>query len=279
MDTYAPLRNDCGVTEAIESYRFDEAARLLYRFVWHELCDWYVELSKKDLRGENGKDRKAACLGVLVSVLKDTLKLLHPFMPFITEEIHAYLPGESGSLLASRWPTGGPVFEADASDMELVMEIIKAVRNMKTEMNVALKTAVKVFCFTKGGEASPASEAIRGGLDYIRGLAGVEELVLKEAGSTPPEKSVSARAGEGESLVEVFIPMEGLVDVAVEGRRLEKALEKIVRESESLKKKLGNSAFLEKAPAEIVEKEKARLRTLLEKKASIEAGLERLKGL
>ncbi len=268
-----------GVTEAIDSYRFDEAARLLYRFVWHELCDWYVELSKKDLRGENGPERKAACLGVLVSVLKDTLKLLHPFMPFITEEIHAYLPGESGSLLASSWPSGGPVFEAEAREMELVMEIIKAVRNMKTDMNVALKTPVKVYCLTKGGASSPASRAIGGGLEYIRGLAGVEELVLEEAGGTPPEKSVSARAGEGESLVEVFIPMEGLVDVAVEGRRLEKALEKIVREAESLKKKLGNKAFLEKAPPEIVKKEKARLQTLQEKKASIEAGLERLKGL
>ncbi len=265
-----------GVTEAIDSYRFDEAARLLYRFVWHELCDWYVELSKKDLRGENGEDRRSACMGVLVSVLRDTLRLLHPFMPFITEEIHACLPGESGSLLASRWPSRGQAYENEAREMDLVMEIIKAVRNMKTEMHVALKTPVKVFCFTR---CQASSQAIRSGLEYIGTLAGVEELVLKKAGDEPPEKSVSARAGEGDSLVEVFLPMEGLVDVAVEGRRLEKALAKVLRESESLEKKLANRAFLEKAPQEIVEKEKARLGTLLEKKASIEAGLERLKGL
>ncbi len=271
-----------GVTRAIEAYRFDEAARLLYGFVWHELCDWYVELSKKDLRGEGGggegggEERKAASLSVLVSVLKDTLKLLHPFMPFITEEIHSFLPGESGSLLASAWPTKGPVFEAEARDMELVMEIIKAVRNIKTEMNVALKTPVNVYCFSKGRASAGAFTT---GLRYIRDLAGVEELIMREAGEEPPAKSISARAGEGGSLVEVFIPMEGLVDVEVEGKRLEKALLKVAREHESLSRKLANRAFIEKAPPEIVEKERVRLSGLEEKKASIEAGLARLKDL
>ncbi len=264
-----------GVTRALETYRFDEAARLLYGFVWHELCDWYVELSKKDLRGEADAGRKPVCLSVLIFVLKETLKLLHPFMPFITEEIHAFLPGESGSLLAEAFPEAGRTFDEEARGMELVMEIIKAVRNIKTDMNVAIKTPVKVFCFARD---KGSRESVLRGLEYIQNLAGVRSLVMAESGEAPAN-SVSARAGSEEALVEVFIPMEGLVDVELEGRRLGKALEKVGKEYESLHKKLSNKAFLEKAPQEIVEKEQSRLQGLIEKKASIEAGLLRLKSL
>jgi len=264
-----------GVTKALESYRFDEAARLLYGFVWHELCDWYVELSKKDLRGEGESERKSVCLGVLISVLKDTIKLLHPFMPFITEEIHSFLPGASGSLLAEAYPEGGKVFDKEARGMELVMEIIKAVRNIKTDMNVAIKTPVKVFCFSHD---RGSREDILRGLEYIENLAGVRELIISESGEAPAN-SVSARAGTEEALVEVYIPMEGLVDVELEGRRLEKALAKVDKEHEALHKKLSNEAFLKKAPAEIVEKEQTRLQGIIDKKASIEAGLLRLKSI
>jgi len=264
-----------GVTKALETYRFDEAARLLYGFVWHELCDWYVELSKKDLRGGGAGGRKALCLSVLISVLKDTLKLLHPFMPFITEEIHTFLPGTSGSLLSEAYPEGGPRFDEEAQGMELVMEVIKAVRNIKTDMNVAIKTPVKVFCFS-GDKAS--RESVMRGLEYIKNLAGVTELIMAESGEAPAN-CVSARAGDEKTLVEVFIPMEGLVDVELEGRRLNKALAKVDKEHEALHKKLSNKAFINKAPQEIVEKEIARLNGLQEKKASIEAGLLRLKSI
>ncbi|MFQ5428467.1 MAG: valine--tRNA ligase [Thermodesulfobacteriota bacterium] len=261
-----------GVTGAIDSYRFDEAARLQYGFVWHELCDWYVELSKKDLRGEGEDGRKDACLSVLTSVLRDTLKLLHPFMPFITEEIHSFLPGAPGSLLAEAYPEAGRRFDKEAAGMELVMDLIKAVRNIKTDMNVTIKTPVTVYCFSKD---KSSRENLTRGLPYIENLAGVKELIVGESGQ-PPADSVSARAGEGAALVEIFVPMEGLVDVEVEGRRLEKALQKVTKEYESLEKKLSNKAFVEKAPEAIVEKERSRLKTLLEKKASIETGLSRL---
>ncbi len=261
-----------GVNESLDTYRFDEAARLLYGFVWHELCDWYVELSKKDLRGEGTAESKASCLTVLTAVLKDTVKLLHPFMPFITEEIHSFLPGESGSLLGESYPEAGRRYEEEAAGMELVMELIKAVRNIKTDMNVKIKTAVPVYCYSKD---RLSLESLKQGLPYIENLAGVSELIINESGEAPAD-SVSARAGAANSLVEIFIPMEGLVDVEVEGRRLNKALEKATKEYESLEKKLSNQAFLERAPAAIVDKERAKLKELLEKKSSIEAGLRRL---
>ncbi|MFQ5480532.1 MAG: valine--tRNA ligase, partial [Thermodesulfobacteriota bacterium] len=264
-----------GVTEALESYRFDEAARLQYGFVWHELCDWYVELSKKELRGEGAEGRKAVCLTVLTSVLRDTVKLLHPFMPFITEEIHSFLPGESGSLLAETYPEAGARFDEEARGMELVMGLIKAVRNIKTEMNVTIKTPVTVYCFSRD---KSSREALLNGLNYIENLAGVKEFLISETG-TAPANSISGKAGEGETFVEIFVPMKGLVDVEVEGRRLNKALEKVNKKYVSLEKKLSNKAFLEKAPPEIVKKEKTELEGLRIDKASIEAGLERLKTL
>ena len=108
------------VRRGIETYRFDESAKSLYRFIWHELCDWYVELSKEDLRGDNGADRQETSRAVLVSTLKEALKLLHPFMPFITEEIWDKLPGTNGSIMLESFPEERPEAGREAG-METVM--------------------------------------------------------------------------------------------------------------------------------------------------------------
>ncbi len=257
-------------SEAVETFNFDEAARALYRFVWHELCDWYVELVKPDLRGERGADRKDTATGVLVEVLKDTLKLLHPFMPFITEEIYSYLPGACPSIMNTRYPEGGAVFETEAALMERIMDVIRSVRNIRTEMNIAPKVRVKCVCFS--GDAG-LRKALEENGHFIKGLAGVDELLISEPGERPKDALSAVIDG-----AEVFVPLAGHVDFELEFKRLDRELKKLLGELSGVEKKLSNEEFLKKAPGEVVEKERVRLKSLTEKRARIEEGLERIKG-
>ncbi|HBG46270.1 MAG TPA: valine--tRNA ligase [Deltaproteobacteria bacterium] len=271
-------RNVCirEVSEAIEGYRFDEAARALYRFVWHELCDWYVELVKLDLRGENGPERKLIAQQVLAAVLMDTMKLLHPFMPFITEEIAEKLPGAPKSLMSSEFPKEGTAYPEDAARMEEVMDVIRAVRNIRTDMNVAPSATTDCTCYSLD---AGVREILSAGADYIRLLARVKELVIAESGERPSD-AVSALAGGGDQKkVEVFVPLGGLVDFEVEEKRLVKELEKTVAEKTGVAKKLSNKEFTDKAPAEVVEKDRARLDALEEKTDKLKAGLERIRSI
>ena len=271
-------RNECikEVNAAIDGYRFDEAARALYRFVWHELCDWYVELIKLDLRGEHGPERKLTAQQALVTVMRDTMKLLHPFMPFITEEIAEKLPGYEKSLMVSEFPKEGTAYREDAGRMEDVMDIIRAVRNIRTDMNVAPSAFTDCVCYT-------ADAGLRAVLstseEYIKTLARIKGLVIAETGERP-KYAVSALAGGGEQKkVEVFVPLGGLVDFDVEEKRLAKELEKSEVERSGVAKKLDNKEFTDKAPAEVVEKDRARLEALDEKIAKLNAGLLRIRSI
>ena len=257
--------------EGIESYRFDSSARALYRFVWHELCDWYVEFSKKDLRGDNGPERKEAAAAVLLAVLKDTLKLLHPFMPFITEEIWSKLPGAGGSLMREAYPEKSAV--AGDDEMETVMGVISALRNLRSEMNVPLSKVVEgAICFS--AEAA-TREAIGEGAGYIKDLARVGGIVVA-AGGEKPENAVSAVTADG---VEIYLPLEGLIDVEAERARLTRELEKIAKEASGVEGKLSNENFVKKAPPEVVEKDRARLAGLVEKQDKIAEQLSKLDAL
>ncbi len=265
------------VDEAIETYRFDEAARVLYRFVWHELCDWYVELIKLDLRGEHGPERKYTAASVLVHVFKDALKMLHPFMPFITEELSSYLPGAGESITTGAYPEAGRPYPEEAAIMENLMDVVRAVRNLRTEMNVAQEIKTDCVCFS--GDRVLRDSLVKG-TEYIKLLAKVKNLVVKESGERPAD-SVTAIAGgqDGRATVEIFIPLSELVDVDSETKRLTKELEKLSAEYEGVEKRLSNEAFVGKAPKEVVEKEKARLCALLEKKTKLEEGLSRLRSM
>ena len=271
-------RNECikEVSEAIETYRFDEAGRVLYRFVWHELCDWYVELIKLDLWGERGPERKLCAQQVLMTVMRDVMKLLHPFMPFITEEIAEKLPGYDGSVMLSEFPKEGASFAAEASRMEDAMDVIRAVRNIRTDMNVAPSAVTECVCHVKD---AALRASIQESSEYIRQLGRISELVITEGGEKPSD-AVSALAGGGESKsIEVFVPLGGLVDFDVEEKRLLKELEKTEAEHAGVAKKLSNPEFTDKAPAEIVEKDRARLEALTEKKAKLATGLERIRSI
>jgi len=257
---------------ALEGYRFDEAARALYMFVWHELCDWYVELIKRDLRGEAGEERKGTAAGVLLGVLKDVLKLLHPFMPFITDEIFSYLPGEKqDSLMLEDFPAPRGEYPDEAAAMESVMDVIKAVRNIRTEMNVPQGAEVECICLS---DDAALRGVISSGAAYIKQLAKVAELVVEPTGE-PPKDSLSARA----SGVEVFVPLAGLIDFEVELKRLEKELAGLDAERAGVEGKLSNEKFISRAPGEIVEKQRNRLASILEKRAKVCSGLERIKGM
>ena len=272
------------VNGALDNYKFDDAARTLYRFAWHELCDWYVELSKQDLWGDNGAERKKTATLVLIRVLKDTLKLLHPFMPFITEEIYSKLPGaQQQGILTAGFPAGIKTYPFEAAAMEKVMDVIRAVRNIRTDMNVAPEAWVEVICFSKGG-------IIKAGEEYIKRLAKAEKLVVTESGVRPKDAASALAGAPGafqagafqagdRDVIEVFVPLKGLIDFEAETKKLNKELQKVIDESASVGKKLSNEGFLAKAPKEVVEKEELRLKTLAEKRSKLEAGLERIKEL
>ena len=208
--------------------------------------------------------------------MRDTMKLLHPFMPFITEEIAEKLPGYELSLMVSEFPKEGTAYKEDAGRMEDVMDIIRAVRNIRTDMNVAPSAFTDCVCYT-------ADAGLRAVLstseEYIKTLARIKGLVIAETGERP-KYAVSALAGGGEQKkVEVFVPLGGLVDFDVEEKRLAKELEKSEVERSGVAKKLDNKEFTEKAPAEVVEKDRARLEALDEKIAKLNAGLLRIRSI
>ncbi len=263
------------VAEAIDGYKFDEAARALYRFVWHEFCDWFVELAKQDLRGDNGQERKETAAGVLLAVFSDTLKMLHPFMPFITEELYSKLPGAGETISREAYPGGGAVYAAEAARMEGVMDVIRAIRNIRTDMNVAQNLQTDCLCISG---SDTLRQTLSEGEEYIKQLAKVKSLAIRESGERPRDAVSAIAAAEGGG-VEIFVPLSELVDVEVETKRLAKELDKLASELEGVRKKLSNESFTAKAPADVVEKERARLPALLEKKAKLEAGLERIRGI
>ncbi len=268
------------VNEAIESYRFDEAARSLYRFVWAEVCDWYVELIKLDLRGDAGEERKRVASLVLASVLKDVFKLLHPFMPFITEELYGFFGSAKRGLMMEPFPVEGESYPDEAEAMEGVMDVIRAVRNIRTDMNVALGAKVEAVCRTS--DDAPLA-ALAAGAEYVKQLAKVSSLTLSgstpDAMDAPPKGAASAMATVLGATIEVFVPLAGHIDVAAELSRFAKEMEKLTKELEGVEKRLASKEFVEKAPPEVVEKERARLASLMDKLAKLRGGLGRISGL
>jgi valyl-tRNA synthetase len=258
------------VTAALEGFRFSDAGQKLYDFVWHEYCDWYVEMAKIRFYG-NDPSAKADAQWTALEMLKGSLRLLHPFMPFITEEIWNNLPSCDGSIARAEWPTARS-FETDAEaerDMILVMAVVGAVRNIRSEMRVPPSARVKVM--VRAG--APASGILERSSDYITSLARAEGLGVAEKMERPHPAAYAVVEG-----AEVFVPLEGLIDLNVERERLTKELDKIVAELTSAGSKLANQNFLTKANPDAVARVKDRVAFLDEKKAKLERGLAALKG-
>jgi valyl-tRNA synthetase len=262
------------VESAFDAYQFDAAAKSLYSFVWHELCDWYVELIKPDLWGDNGEERKAKTAGVLLIVLRDTLKLLHPIMPFITEEIYANLPVEKHGrgLHEEEFPTGFGHWPEEEAELDSIMEVIGAIRNLRTENNVKPGASVESTCQIDG---AAARETLQRGAEYIERLARVSAFTVGPTGERPSE-SVSIVVSGGP---EVFISLKGLIDVEAETKKIEGEIAKESVERKVIEGKLSNDSFVGKAPEAVVAKVRARLVEVNEKIEKLENGLERIKGM
>ncbi len=256
------------VTRLLGKYELGEAGRLLYEFIWSEFCDWYIELAKARLYGESPVGKHTACL-VLKAVLSDTMKLLHPFMPFITEEIWQQLNVNGETIMLSRWPEGDEslVNEQAEQEMALVMAVIKGIRNIRGEMNVAPGKKARVVLAANSQEAAAVLSTNKG---YLDNLANASPVEIHEQLDSRPEQAATAV----ENGVEIFMPLQGLIDFGKEKMRLERELANIEKELVRVGKKLENPNFLNKAPKEVVAKERAKQEEYLAKKDTLQ---ERIK--
>jgi valyl-tRNA synthetase len=261
-------------TAALEEYRYNEAAMGLYQFTWNEFCDWYVELSKRDLYGDDPV-RKSMARYVLWYVLEQLLRLLHPFMPFITEEIWQVLPGTKSvlSIMQADYPVPCHCreFPGAAADMEKVMAVISGIRNIRGEMEVPPSKEIAVILSCGSEESLRLMKHNEGA---IVGLARVTDLAIGTDITKPEDASIQV-AGD----VQIYVPLKGLVDVAAEEQRLLKEIGKIDKEIEQFTKKLENPSFVDRAPAEVVAKEREKLADVTGKKAVLEESLEKIRRL
>jgi valyl-tRNA synthetase len=269
-------RTTADVCQALDAYRFNDAAAALYRFVWHEFCDWYLEAIKPTLQGQRGAEAREAALAVLGRVLQDTLILLHPFIPFVTEEIWHKLPETDGSIMRAAFPGERtdeaalpPDAEAEAA-MGLLIDVISGIRNIRGEMSIAPGMHLEaVVC--------AADDDVRSVIgthhDLIVNLARLKSLAVTDNPERPPA-SATALARRGAT---IYVRLEGVIDVARETERLEKDLGKTAKELSSLVCKLQNHDFLSKAPADVVAKVRDQQQALLEKQQKLQATLEKIK--
>jgi len=259
------------VTRNLDKYELGEAARALYDFIWGELCDWYIELAKPRLyRGTAAE--KGTAQHVLTRVLAGSMELLHPFMPFISEEIWQHLPHQGESIMLASWPdsAGMASYPREDGKMQVIMDVIRAVRNIRAEMNVQPGKKVAMLIMAEGEEQQVVEE----GREYIAGLCQAESLEIIDPQSPKPEQAAAAMV-KG---MEIYLPLKGLIDLDKEIARLEKEVDNLDRELGKLAGKLGNPGFLAKAPADVVEKEKAKGEEYKIKKQALLERLAVLKG-
>ena len=258
------------VSDHMEDGDFGLAATKIYDFAWSEFCDWYIELSKSRLLGEDGESKETV-KGVLLFVLENLLKLLHPFMPFLTEQVYKYLPDSEGFLMLQKWPEYDEtlVFAEEEQRMQGVMEIIRSIRNLRSEMNVTPSKRTRLMLLPAEGWA----ETLRGGEGYFRRLAGADQVEILADRNAVTGKNVSAVVTAGE----LFIPLGDLVDFVKEVARLTKELVNLQKETARSEGMLKNPGFLSKAPAHLVQAEKEKLEAVKAKAAALVNRIEELK--
>ena len=253
------------VNHALEEFKFNDAASSIYKFVWNEYCDWFLELSKPHLYG--GNDRKET-QNILVYVLGNCLRLLHPFMPFITEEIHSKLPGTTGSMMEDTFPE----YKENNVDLEAektfstVINVIDCVRNVRGEMNLNPGLNLDLLIRTRHDHEVTT---LNNNTQYINSL-GRANLIQSGPTVKKPRVSISSVCGE----MDIFIPLEGKINFTEEKNRVEKELNKIEKDIIVLVKKLSNKNFIDKAPPEVIEKDCQRKKILSEKQARLKMHLE-----
>ncbi|OGL17582.1 MAG: valine--tRNA ligase [Candidatus Rokubacteria bacterium RIFCSPLOWO2_12_FULL_71_22] len=235
----------------LRRYRFNDAASAIYQFVWHEFCDWYLEIAKLSLYRPENPAQRLRTQHTLVTVLETTLRLLHPFMPFITEELWQRLPHTGASIMVAPFPTRAAMRHAPEAEraMSAVMDVITAVRAIRGEMRISPAQALTVIL----RPAPDAVSLLKGHASLVESLA--RGRVTIDPTATRPRNSALAVVGE----TELYVELEGIVDLAAERHRLEKEIRKVAESAEFLRAKLARPEFVERAPAEIVAKERERL--------------------
>jgi len=257
------------VTQNMEKYELGNASSELQQFVWDDFCDWYIELSKTSLYSEDKKDKQKT-VSVLVYVLKETLKLLHPFIPYVTEEIWANLPNSQGRLIKADYPKYNcrQVYRKVASDMETVMGIIKSIRNAKASVGCAPSKKVDLYVLTENKKVISNCQSM------IQKLSGVENVIILKNKEDLTEKCYAEVVGE----VQIFIPLGELVDVSKEVERIKGEIAKADSEIKRAEGKLNNKGFVDKAPKQLIEAEKEKVAKYSELKSKLEATLKEYQG-
>ena len=259
-----------GVRANLDKYELGIALSTLYDFIWDIFCDWYIELAKTRLSDKESAGNEV-CQNVIAYVLIQTLKMLHPFMPFITEEIYQSLPHDSESIMISAYPDAAttPAFAKESEDMARVIDAIRAIRTRRAEMNVAPSRKAKVYIATKHDACFTAAAG------FFARLASASEVIVADA--------FDAEVVSGDNAVQIitdsaaiFLPMADIIDFEKEKARLAAEQKKLEDEIARIEKKLSNQGFVQKAPAAVVEGEKAKMEKYRENLAGVVAALAKL---
>ena len=242
------------VQEKIEKYDIGMAAEAVHDFIWDEYCDWYIEMVKPRLYGDDIEDREVV-YGVLLDVLEKILKMLHPFMPFITEEIYAFLPSTKEDLIVSDWPESGVYNDhEDVQKISILREAIRGIRNAKAEMDIEPFRKSKLYLLTDDDARAAVYDELKDHFANLANCTDIERIPNRDAVSDDVISVVVEKA-------ELFLPMKDLVDYDKEAQRLKKDMEKTEAEIERAEKKLANENFVNKAKPEVVQKEREKLET------------------
>lgn len=242
------------VQEKIEKYDIGMAAEAVHDFIWDEYCDWYIEMVKPRLYGDDIEDREVV-YGVLLDVLEKILKMLHPFMPFITEEIYAFLPSTKEDLIVSPWPESGVYkYDEDVEKISILREAIRGIRNAKAEMDIEPFRKSKLYLLTDDDARAEVYDELKAHFANLANCTAIERIPDRDAVSDDVISVVVEKA-------ELFLPMKDLVDYDKEAQRLKKDMEKTEAEIERAEKKLANENFVSKAKPEVVQKEREKLET------------------
>jgi len=262
------------VTRDLDGYFYGEAARSLYQFVWNEICDWYLEMAKPSLKGDEGEDRGMAARAVLELVFSNIFRLLHPFIPFLTEELWEKFGFGNDFIEKEEWPVPKhvPGGSSSVDEMEIFQEAVRNARNLRAEARMHPQQEIREVVINLSDKAGVSAEVLGNNADLFCLLVRTAGLRVNPPGSTRPPRSLMAVCGFGE----VFLVAGDLLDAVSEVTRLEGELAKAKKDLERSTAKLSDSSFISRAPAEIVEKEKARVSASEEKILLIERNIESL---
>jgi valyl-tRNA synthetase len=270
------------MSEALAAYQFHEAVQTLYHFFWDDFCDWYIELSKADVAAEEESEKRAEARSRLLTVLEQALRLLHPFMPYITEELWQLLPGQKTlhpayegaepTIMLAAYPEAQASLtdERAESEMQAIIDLISRVRNIRSEMNIKPAERIPILV---GSPDENLRRVFRNASDQISRLVRSSELSIDERLEAPRASARAVLVGGAE----LAVPLEGLIDFEQERQRLNRELDKLAAETTKLEAQLKNPNFVERAPAERVNEVRERIDDIAQRTSQFQQTIENLR--